>query len=157
MRQESRYWRIQLGRWETYFRDNDSDIPVRGSSNYESDEAKKIACFKRELRDAILDALDVIKNRHFGKRLTEAIYVKVSTKVEASKFTRRCVPTSGMLKFYACAALNTELFLIGKFLLPNSAKKLFGKKSRRFMENPSRLSEFLKSLRNFESPAKIIF
>ena len=49
-----------LGKWEAQFRDNDGDIPVRGSGNYESDEAKEIARLKRELRDA-QDALDVLK------------------------------------------------------------------------------------------------
>jgi transposase len=49
-----------LARWEAQFRDNDGDIPVRGSGNYESDEAKEIARLKRELRDA-QDALDVLK------------------------------------------------------------------------------------------------
>ena len=37
-----------------------SDIPVRGSGNYASDEQKEIARLKRELRDA-QDALDVLK------------------------------------------------------------------------------------------------
>ena len=45
---------------ESQFRDNDGDIPVRGSGNYESDEAKEIARLKRELRNA-QDALDVLK------------------------------------------------------------------------------------------------
>ena len=49
-----------LARWETQFRDNEGDIPIRGSGNYESDEAKEIARLKRELRDA-QDALDVLK------------------------------------------------------------------------------------------------
>jgi len=49
-----------LARWETQYRDHDGDIPVRGSGNYESDEAKEIARLKRELRDA-QDALDVLK------------------------------------------------------------------------------------------------
>ena len=49
-----------LARWESQFRDNDGDIPVRGSGNYQSDEAKEIARLKRELRDA-QDALDVLK------------------------------------------------------------------------------------------------
>lgn len=49
-----------LARWEAQFRDNDGDIPVRGSGNYESDEAKEIARLKRELRNA-QDALDVLK------------------------------------------------------------------------------------------------
>jgi transposase len=49
-----------LSRWETQFRDNSGDIPVRGSGNYSSDEAKEIARLKRELRDA-QDALDVLK------------------------------------------------------------------------------------------------
>ncbi len=49
-----------LAHWEAQFRDNDGDIPVRESGNYESDEAKEIARLKRELRDA-QDALDVLK------------------------------------------------------------------------------------------------
>lgn len=49
-----------LARWEAQFRDCDGDIPVRGSGNYESDEAKEIARLKHELRDA-QDALDVLK------------------------------------------------------------------------------------------------
>ncbi len=49
-----------LARWERQFRDNDGTIPVRGSGNYSSDEAKEIARLKRELRDA-QDALDVLK------------------------------------------------------------------------------------------------
>ena len=49
-----------LARWEAQYRDNDGDIPVRGSGNYSSDEAKEIARLKRELRDA-QDALDVLK------------------------------------------------------------------------------------------------
>lgn len=49
-----------LACWEAQFRDCDGDIPVRGSGNYESDEAKEIARLKRELRDA-QDALDVLK------------------------------------------------------------------------------------------------
>ena len=49
-----------LARWETQFKDNDGDIPTRGSGNYSSDEAKEIARLKRELRDA-QDALDVLK------------------------------------------------------------------------------------------------
>ena len=47
-------------RWESQFRDNDGDIPVIGSGNYASEEAKEIARLKRELRDA-QDALDVLK------------------------------------------------------------------------------------------------
>lgn len=49
-----------LARWQTQFRDNDGDIPTRGSGNYASDEQKEIARLKRELRDA-QDALDVLK------------------------------------------------------------------------------------------------
>ena len=49
-----------LARWEAQFRDNDGDIPVIGSGNYASEEEKKIARLKRELRDA-QDALDVLK------------------------------------------------------------------------------------------------
>ena len=46
--------------WESQFRDHDGDIPVIGSGNYASEEAKEIARLKRELRDA-QDALDVLK------------------------------------------------------------------------------------------------
>ena len=49
-----------LSRWESQFRDNDSDIPVIGSGNYDSEEEKEIARLKRKLRDA-QDALDVLK------------------------------------------------------------------------------------------------
>ena len=45
---------------EKQYTQNDGDIPVRGSGNYASDEAKEIARLKRELRDA-QDALDVLK------------------------------------------------------------------------------------------------
>ena len=49
-----------LARWEAQFRDCDGDIPVRGSGNYESDEAKEIARLQRELRDT-KDALEILK------------------------------------------------------------------------------------------------
>ena len=49
-----------LAKCESQFRNNDGDIPVRGSGNYQSDDAKEIALLKRELRDA-QDALDVLK------------------------------------------------------------------------------------------------
>lgn len=49
-----------LARWEAQFRDNDGDIPVVGSGNYASEEAREIARLKRELRDT-QDALDVLK------------------------------------------------------------------------------------------------
>ena len=49
-----------LARWISQYRDNDGDIPVRGSGNYATDEQKEIARLKRELRDT-QDALDVLK------------------------------------------------------------------------------------------------
>ena len=49
-----------LQRWITLYRDNDGDVPTRGSGNYASDEQKEIARLQRELRDA-QDALDVLK------------------------------------------------------------------------------------------------
>ena len=48
-----------LTRWLKDFRES-GDITVRGSGNYASDEQKKIAHLKRELRNA-QDALDVPK------------------------------------------------------------------------------------------------
>ena len=47
-------------RWEAQFRDHDGDIPTIGSGCYESEEQRKIARLKRELRDA-QDTLDVLK------------------------------------------------------------------------------------------------
>ena len=49
-----------LSRWRQQFEANDSDIPVRGSGNYASDEQKEIARLKRELRDT-QDAFNVLK------------------------------------------------------------------------------------------------
>ena len=49
-----------LARWLSQYRDNDGDIPVRGSGNYATDDQKEIARLKRELRDT-QDALDVLK------------------------------------------------------------------------------------------------
>ena len=48
-----------LIKWLKDFREF-GDILVRGSSNYVSDEPKKLARLRRELRDA-QDALDVLK------------------------------------------------------------------------------------------------
>lgn len=49
-----------LARWLALYKNNDGDIPVRGSGNYASEEHKEIARLKRELRDT-QDALDVLK------------------------------------------------------------------------------------------------
>lgn len=49
-----------LARWESQYRNNDGDIPVIGSGNYESEIQRKNARLKRELRDT-QDALDVLK------------------------------------------------------------------------------------------------
>ena len=51
---------VKETKWESQFRNNAGDIPVRGSGNYQSEDAKEIAHLKRELRDA-QDALDVLK------------------------------------------------------------------------------------------------
>ncbi|MDO4765342.1 MAG: transposase [Eubacteriales bacterium] len=49
-----------LARWLALYKNNDGDIPVRGSGNFASEEHKEIARLKRELRDT-QDALDVLK------------------------------------------------------------------------------------------------
>lgn len=50
-----------LNRWMSESRKNDSGIiEMRGTGNFESDDAKEIARLKRELRDT-QDALDVLK------------------------------------------------------------------------------------------------
>ena len=47
-----------LAHWEAQFRDNDGDIPMIGSGNYTSEEAKESTRLKCELRDT-QDAIDV--------------------------------------------------------------------------------------------------
>ena len=49
-----------LGTWTKAARENNGEVPVRGSGNYSSDEAKEIARLKRELRDT-RDALEILK------------------------------------------------------------------------------------------------
>ena len=49
-----------LARWESQYRNNDGDIPVIGSGNYESEIQRENARLKRELRDT-QDALDALK------------------------------------------------------------------------------------------------
>lgn len=50
-----------LSRWISEARNsNEGVVQMRGTGNYESDEAKEIARLKRELRDT-KDALDILK------------------------------------------------------------------------------------------------
>lgn len=49
-----------LKSWLKAAKDNEGEVPTRGSGNYSSDEAKEIAHLKRELRDA-QDALEILK------------------------------------------------------------------------------------------------
>lgn len=49
-----------LSSWGKAYAENDGTVPARGRGNFESDEAKKIACLRRELRDT-RDALDLLK------------------------------------------------------------------------------------------------
>ena len=79
MCQESCIGVSTLAKWESQFRNNDGDIPVRGSGNYQSDDAKEIALLKRELRDA-QDALDVLKKaiNILVEKLTLTIYAEFS-------------------------------------------------------------------------------
>lgn len=49
-----------LARWKSQYRNNDGDIPVIGSGNYESEVQRENARLKRKLRDT-QDALDVLK------------------------------------------------------------------------------------------------
>ena len=60
MCQESGIGINTLARWESQYRNNDGDIPVIGSGNYESEIQRENARLKRELRDT-QDALDVLK------------------------------------------------------------------------------------------------
>ena len=49
-----------LSEWVRQADKNKGEVPVRGSGNYASDEAKENARLKRELRDA-QDALEILK------------------------------------------------------------------------------------------------
>lgn len=105
-----------LGKWEAQFR------------NRESDEQKEIARLKRKLRD-LQDVLDALKShRHSGKKLTEAIYTEVSTKVESYKVTGRRVSTSGILNFLGVSRSGYRAFLNHK-IPPSCQHKKAVKKS----------------------------
>jgi len=52
--------RTALGNWSKAARENDGEVPTRGSGNYESDEAKENARLRKELRDT-KDALEILK------------------------------------------------------------------------------------------------
>lgn len=50
-----------LAKWiNEYKQSSDNGIKMRGTGNYESDDAKEVARLKRELRDT-KDALDILK------------------------------------------------------------------------------------------------
>lgn len=49
-----------LQRWISLYRDNNGEVPTRGSGNYATDEQKEIARLKKELRDT-QDALEILK------------------------------------------------------------------------------------------------
>ena len=49
-----------LARWKNQYKENNGEMPYRGSGNYSSEEQKEIARLKRELRD-VKDALEVLK------------------------------------------------------------------------------------------------
>ena len=62
-----------LGTWAKAAKENHGEVPVRGSGNYSSDEAKEIARLKRELRDTlkaqwVVEAIEKVKKeRHMDK------------------------------------------------------------------------------------------
>jgi transposase len=49
-----------LSNWANEAKENNGEVPTRGSGNYESDEAKENARLRRELRDT-QDALEILK------------------------------------------------------------------------------------------------
>ena len=75
-----------LARWLREARQSSNGtIEMRGTGNFESDEAKEVARLKRELRDT-KDALEILKKdyRHTG-RLTRAVYEQVEDTAEKRK------------------------------------------------------------------------
>lgn len=52
--------RSALCTWVKNAKDNNGQVPTRGSGNYQSDEAKENAKLRKELRDA-KDALEILK------------------------------------------------------------------------------------------------
>ena len=49
-----------LKAWVKAAKDNEGNVPTRGSGNYASDEAKEVARLQKELRDT-KDALEILK------------------------------------------------------------------------------------------------
>lgn len=52
--------RTALSVWVKASRENNGEVPSRGSGNYQTDEAKENAKLRKELRDA-KDALEILK------------------------------------------------------------------------------------------------
>lgn len=52
--------RTALGNWTKEAKENNGEVPTRGSGNYESDEAKENARLRKELKDT-KDALEILK------------------------------------------------------------------------------------------------
>lgn len=52
--------RTALGSWTKEAKENNGEVPTRGSGNYESDEAKENARLRREIKDT-KDALEILK------------------------------------------------------------------------------------------------
>lgn len=52
--------RTALSAWTRGARENNGEVPTRGSGNFESDEAKENARLRKELRDT-QDALEILK------------------------------------------------------------------------------------------------
>ena len=52
--------RTALGVWTKESKENNGEVPTRGSGNFESDEAKENARLRKELRDT-KDALEILK------------------------------------------------------------------------------------------------
>ena len=78
--------RSTLSRWISESKNSENgSVEMRGTGNFESDEAKEIARLRRELRDT-KDALEILKNgnRHTG-RLTSAVYEQVEDAAEKQR------------------------------------------------------------------------
>ncbi|MGB8453121.1 MAG: transposase [Anaerocolumna sp.] len=52
--------RTALSSWTKNARENEGEVPTRGSGNFESNEAKENARLRKELRDT-QDALEILK------------------------------------------------------------------------------------------------
>ena len=87
--------------WLMLYRDNNGDVPTRGSGNYASDEQKEIARLKKELRDT-QDALEILKKLSAFWAKTDNCYLYRSCRndisIQSNQTPRFCLRSAQKLR-----------------------------------------------------------